>query len=48
MGQKACGDVEESESRLETLQADVSALRRRVREKRQSEAGKGRLSVYKR
>ncbi|XP_034457513.1 BRCA1-A complex subunit Abraxas 1 [Hippoglossus hippoglossus] len=38
--QKACRDVEESESLVETLQADVSALRRRVREKRQNEAGK--------
>uniref|UniRef100_A0A3B4WWT9 Abraxas 1, BRCA1 A complex subunit n=1 Tax=Seriola lalandi dorsalis TaxID=1841481 RepID=A0A3B4WWT9_SERLL len=34
--QKACRDVEESERVVETLQADVSALRSRVREKRQS------------
>ncbi|XP_018545263.1 BRCA1-A complex subunit Abraxas 1 [Lates calcarifer] len=38
--QKACRDVEESERLVETLQADVSALRRRVREKQQSRAGK--------
>ncbi|XP_069369854.1 BRCA1-A complex subunit Abraxas 1 isoform X2 [Paralichthys olivaceus] len=37
--QKACSDVEESESLVETLQAEVSALRRRVREKRQNGAG---------
>ncbi|XP_071328210.1 BRCA1-A complex subunit Abraxas 1 isoform X2 [Trachinotus anak] len=37
--QKACRDVEESERLVETLQADVSALRSRVREKRQSRAG---------
>ncbi|XP_056260445.1 BRCA1-A complex subunit Abraxas 1 [Seriola aureovittata] len=37
--QKACRDVEESERVVETLQADVSALRSRVREKRQSKAG---------
>nr|XP_046232074.1 BRCA1-A complex subunit Abraxas 1 [Scatophagus argus] len=38
--QKACRDVEESERLVETLQADVSALRRRLSEKKQSEAGK--------
>ncbi|XP_030005278.1 BRCA1-A complex subunit Abraxas 1 isoform X1 [Sphaeramia orbicularis] len=34
--QKACEDVEKSERLLEALQADVSDLRRRVREKRQN------------
>lgn len=43
VGQKACGDVEESERLVETLQADVSALRRRLREKKQSSVGKGSL-----
>ncbi|XP_040012616.1 BRCA1-A complex subunit Abraxas 1 isoform X2 [Xiphias gladius] len=38
--QKACRDVEESERLVEALQADVSALRRRVREKTWSGAGK--------
>uniref|UniRef100_UPI0009B4BDE7 BRCA1-A complex subunit Abraxas 1 n=1 Tax=Monopterus albus TaxID=43700 RepID=UPI0009B4BDE7 len=37
--QKVCRDVEQSEHLVETLQAEVSALRRRVREKRQSRAG---------
>lgn len=37
--QKTCGDVEESELLVETLQTEVSALRRKVREKRQSQAG---------
>ncbi|XP_068609369.1 BRCA1-A complex subunit Abraxas 1 [Brachionichthys hirsutus] len=35
--QKACRDVEESERLVETLQADVSSLRRRLSEKKQSE-----------
>uniref|UniRef100_A0A3Q3WJ06 MPN domain-containing protein n=1 Tax=Mola mola TaxID=94237 RepID=A0A3Q3WJ06_MOLML len=39
--QKACREVEESERLVETLRADVSALTRRLREKKQSEAGKG-------
>ncbi|XP_044029510.1 BRCA1-A complex subunit Abraxas 1 isoform X3 [Siniperca chuatsi] len=39
--QKACGAVEASERLVETLQADVSALRRRLSEKKQSGAGKG-------
>ncbi|XP_051234555.1 BRCA1-A complex subunit Abraxas 1 [Dicentrarchus labrax] len=38
--QKACGDVEESERLVETLQAEVSALRRRLSEKKQRGAGK--------
>ncbi|XP_036972659.1 BRCA1-A complex subunit Abraxas 1 [Acanthopagrus latus] len=38
--QKACRDVEESERLVEKLQADVSALRRRLREKKKSSAGK--------
>ncbi|XP_067430249.1 BRCA1-A complex subunit Abraxas 1 isoform X2 [Thunnus thynnus] len=38
--QKACSDVEESERLLETLLADVSALRKRVSEKKQSGADK--------
>ncbi|XP_041815611.1 BRCA1-A complex subunit Abraxas 1 isoform X2 [Chelmon rostratus] len=38
--QKACGEVEESERLVETLQAEVSALRRRLRERRRSGAGK--------
>uniref|UniRef100_A0A8C4NYV4 Abraxas 1, BRCA1 A complex subunit n=1 Tax=Dicentrarchus labrax TaxID=13489 RepID=A0A8C4NYV4_DICLA len=41
--QKACGDVEESERLVETLQAEVSALRRRLSEKKQRGAGKGSL-----
>uniref|UniRef100_A0A3Q3M6Q9 Abraxas 1, BRCA1 A complex subunit n=1 Tax=Mastacembelus armatus TaxID=205130 RepID=A0A3Q3M6Q9_9TELE len=41
--QKACRDVEESERLLETLQLEVSALRRRVREKQQDRAGQGTL-----
>lgn len=40
--QKACGEVEESERLVEALQAEVSALRRRLKEKKQSGAGKGR------
>lgn len=42
-GQKACWNVEESERLVETLQADISALKRRLNEKRQSGAGKGLL-----
>ncbi len=42
VGQKACRDVEESERLLETLQAEVSALRRKLREKQQNRAAKGR------
>ncbi|XP_070706859.1 BRCA1-A complex subunit Abraxas 1 isoform X2 [Pempheris klunzingeri] len=38
--QKACSEVEESERLVETLQADISALRRKLREKKQSGAGK--------
>uniref|UniRef100_UPI0037E9B8B6 BRCA1-A complex subunit Abraxas 1 isoform X2 n=1 Tax=Semicossyphus pulcher TaxID=241346 RepID=UPI0037E9B8B6 len=38
--QKACSEVEESERLVETLQAEVSALRRRLREKKQRGAGK--------
>lgn len=44
-GQKACGEVEESERLVETLQAEVSALRRRLRERRRSGAGKGSQSL---
>ncbi|XP_067340746.1 BRCA1-A complex subunit Abraxas 1 isoform X2 [Channa argus] len=36
--QKACRDVEESERLVETLQAEVSALRKRVREKKHNGA----------
>ncbi|XP_070780571.1 BRCA1-A complex subunit Abraxas 1 isoform X2 [Enoplosus armatus] len=38
--QKACSDVDESERLVEALQAEVSALRRRLRERKQSGAGK--------
>ncbi|KAM6902328.1 BRCA1-A complex subunit Abraxas 1-like [Xenentodon cancila] len=38
--QKSCRDVEESERELETLQAEVSALRKRLREEQRSTAGK--------
>ncbi|XP_037608921.1 BRCA1-A complex subunit Abraxas 1 isoform X1 [Sebastes umbrosus] len=38
--QTACGEVEESERLVETLQADVSALRRRLREEKKSGTGK--------
>ncbi|XP_069557073.1 BRCA1-A complex subunit Abraxas 1 isoform X6 [Brachyistius frenatus] len=43
--QKACRDVEESERRVETLRADVSALRSRLGEKRRGEAGKEAVSA---
>lgn len=46
VGQKACRELEDSERLLETLQADVSALRRKLREKKQSEAGKGSNCVF--
>lgn len=45
VGQKACREVEESERLVETLQADVSALRIRLSEKKQSAAEKGLLSI---
>uniref|UniRef100_A0A3Q3MVI5 Abraxas 1, BRCA1 A complex subunit n=1 Tax=Labrus bergylta TaxID=56723 RepID=A0A3Q3MVI5_9LABR len=37
-GQKACSEVEESERLVETLQVEVSALRRRLREKKRNGA----------
>lgn len=37
--QKACRNVEESERLVEKLQADVSALKRQLREKRENGAG---------
>lgn len=41
VGQKKCRDVEESERLVETLQAEVSALRERVREKKHNRAAIG-------
>ncbi|XP_017282885.1 BRCA1-A complex subunit Abraxas 1 [Kryptolebias marmoratus] len=38
--QKACRDVEESECAVEALQAEVSALRKKLEEKQQTVAGK--------
>ncbi|XP_041666590.1 BRCA1-A complex subunit Abraxas 1 [Cheilinus undulatus] len=38
--QKACSEVEESERLVETLQAEVSALRRKLKERKQSAAKK--------
>ncbi|KAM6975842.1 BRCA1-A complex subunit Abraxas 1 [Tautogolabrus adspersus] len=37
--QKACSEVEESERLVETLQVEVSALRRRLREKKKKRSG---------
>lgn len=42
--QKACRDVEESERRVETLLADVAALRKQVNEKRGHRMEKGMAS----
>lgn len=44
--QKTCRDVEESERLVEVLQAEVSALRTRLRERQQSESGKGFRLFY--
>ncbi|XP_042365694.1 LOW QUALITY PROTEIN: BRCA1-A complex subunit Abraxas 1 [Plectropomus leopardus] len=38
--QRACGQVEESERLVETLQAEVSSLKRKLGEKKQNSAGK--------
>lgn len=38
-GQKACGDVEESECAVEALQAEVSALKKKLQEKQRAAAG---------
>ncbi|XP_058473080.1 BRCA1-A complex subunit Abraxas 1 isoform X1 [Solea solea] len=43
--QKACADVEETERQVETLQAEVSALRKIIEEKKRSKAGKETVAV---
>lgn len=47
-GQKACREVEESERAVEALQLEVSALRKSLREKQQSSAGKvaGKIQIH--
>lgn len=44
--QKACRKLEESERLVETLQADVSALKKQLSEKRQNGANGGLLSFF--
>lgn len=47
-GQKVCRDVEESECAVEALQAEVSALKKKLEEQRRTAAGKatGKLQIY--
>lgn len=47
-GQKACRDVEKSEHAVEALQAEVSALKKKLQEKQRAAAGKAasKLQTY--